>query len=238
MNVVNRGFEYVCAWMAGSISSYSLPTYVGWGGANGYNDAAVTLLPATAPSTTVGTGQWSDVAPYQEFSEARVNSSPGTVSGNTVAAGTVTVNYVATITATGAHTAVTNASTGQVAESFLVFNSTKATSYALNSSIAATNTTFTVASGTLVNGYYQVNNEVVHITAVSGNTIATTVVRAQNGSVAGTAATGDTITPGNVPGAGANNPSNQDLFAHAGFVGLSLNNGDSVQFTWQINVTS
>jgi Flp pilus assembly protein TadG len=64
------------------------------------------------------------------------------------------------------------------------------------------------------------------------------VVRGQNGSTAGTAKTNDVLTFGNIPGAGNNNPSNGDLFAHAGFQALALNTNDSVQFTWQINVTS
>jgi hypothetical protein len=108
----------------------------------------------------------------------------------------------------------------------------------VNSAVTAGATSFTVASGTLVNGYYQLDNEVVHITSVTGNTVASVVSRAQNGSAANAAASGDTLTFGNIPGAGSSNPSNGDIFAHAGFIGLSLNNGDSVQFTWQINVTS
>jgi hypothetical protein len=215
--------------MQGSVatSGYSYPTYIGWGGANGYNSVA-TVLPGSQPSTVITTGQWSDVAAYQEFTETRVAGALS-VTGATAAAGSVTTQVVGTITAGSGET---------VAESLLAFTTTKPASYSLNSNIAATNTTFTVATGTLTNGYYQVNNEVVRITAVSSNTIATTVVRAQNGSAAGTAKTGDVITFGNIPGAGASNPSNGDIFAHAGFIGLALNNGDSIQFTWQINVTS
>ena len=76
VNVTNRGFEYICQWMMNTAATstpyanWTVPTAIGWGGANGYNSASV-VLPATAPSNTVGTGQWSDVAPYQEFSEAR-----------------------------------------------------------------------------------------------------------------------------------------------------------------------
>jgi hypothetical protein len=230
VNVVNRGFEYICQYLSGTstTANWTFPTFIGWGGANGYNGASTTL-PGAQPTTTIGTGQWSDVAAYQEFTETRI-AGTATVIQNTAAANSVATQIIGTITAGSGET---------VAESFLVFNATKPSAYALNSNIAATNLTFTVATGTLVNNqYYQVNNEVVKITAVSSNTIATTVVRAQNGSSAGTAKTGDVITLGNVPGAGPTNPNNGDLFAHAGFIGLALNSGDSIQFTWQIFVTS
>ena len=241
MNVTNRGFEYITQWMAltnnnASNGGWTVPSVIGWGGANGSN-ATSTVLPASAPTTTQGTGQWFDVGPFQEFSEARTVGTASII-GNTAATGTVTTQFVGTITATSAHTATTNASTGEVAESFLAFTTTKPASYTVNSAVTAGATSFTVASGTLVNGYYQLDNEVVHITSVTGNTVASVVSRAQNGSAANAAASGDTLTFGNIPGVGSSNPSNGDIFAHAGFIGLSLNNGDSVQFTWQINVTS
>lgn len=241
VNVVNRGFEYICQWMANTASSgtpyalWTVPSAIGWGGANGSN-ATSTVLPAAQPTTTQGTGQWFDVGPFQEFSESRVIGT-ASISGNTAASGTVTTQFVGTITATQAHTAVTNVGTGEIAESVLAFTTTKPSAYTLNSAVTAGATAFTVTTGTLVDGYYQLNNEVVHITNVTSNTIAT-VARAQNGSSANAAASGDTITFGNIPGATSANPSNGDIFAHAGFVGLSLNNGDSVQFTWMIGVTS
>jgi hypothetical protein len=231
VNVVNRGFEYICQYLSGTAttSGWTWPTYIGWGGANGYNTTS-TALPASQPSATEGTGQWSDVNAFQEFTEARV-AGTGTVPGGTDGAGsgTVVTQIVGTITASAGET---------VAESILAFGSTKPSQYTLNSNVTAGATSFTVTTGTLVTGYYQLNNEVVHITAVSSNTIASTVVRAQNGSTANTAKTNDVITFGNIPGAGPSNPSNGDIFAHAGFIGLALNNGDSIQFTWQINVTS
>jgi hypothetical protein len=227
VNVVNRGFEYICAMLAGSISSYSIPTYIGWGGANGYNSSS-TVLPGAAPTSSLGTGQWSDVAPYQEFSEARVL---GTTSVTTATIGSSTIGtvYAGTITASAGES---------VGESFLCPTATKPSAYTVNSNITSGATSFTVTTGTLVNGYYQLNNEVLHITAVSSNTIASTVVRGVNGSTAGTAKTNDILTFGNIPGAGANNPSNGDLFAHAGFQALALNTSDSISFTWVVNVTS
>lgn len=229
VNVTNRGFEYICAWMAGSAgSSYTIPSFIGWGGANGYN-AASTALPAAAPTTTQGTGQWFDVGPFQEFAETRVNGTPGTTFANTAASGTVGTQFQGTLTS------LTSQSVG---ESFLVFTATKPSAYTVNSNITAGATSFTVAAGTLVNGYYQLNNEVVRVTSVTGNTVATVAARGQNGSTAGTAKTNDVLTFGNIPGAGASNPSNGDMFAHGGFQALALNTNDSIQFTWQVNVTS
>jgi hypothetical protein len=227
VNVVNRGFEYICAMLAGSVSSFSIPTYIGWGGANGYNSSSV-VLPGAAPTTTLGTGQWSDVAPYQEFTEARVQGTTS-VTAATSGSGTIGTVYLGTITASAGES---------VAESFLCPTATKPSAYTVNSNISSGATAFTVTTGTLVNGYYQMNNEVIHITAVTSNTVASTVVRAQNGSTAGTAKTNDIITFGNIPGAGGNNPSNGDLFAHAGFQALALNTNDSISFTWTIDVTS
>lgn len=227
MNVVNRGFEYICQWMSGTATTagWTYPTYVGWGGANGYNSVS-TALPASQPSTVITTGQWSDIAPYQEFSEARVVGT-ATVTGNTVAAGSVTTQVTATLTA----------STGEsVGESFLAFTSTKPSAYIVSSTVASGSGSLTITTSAGANGYYQLNNEVIQVTNVA--TSVWTITRAQNGSVAGTAKSGDVVTLGNVPGAGPGNPNHADLFAHAGFTQLALNSGDSIAFTWAINVTS
>lgn len=215
-----------------SNGGWTVPTFIGWGGANGLNTSSI-VVPATAPSSTVGTGQWSDVAPYQEFTEARVAASSQSVTGNTAAAGTVTSQIVGTITAGSGET---------VAESFLVFSLTKPASWLLNANGLPnnTNTSFTVTttgSPPATPFYLQVNNEVVKVTTITSSTIFT-IVRAQNGSAANSAAAGATVTLGNIPGAGNNNPNSADMFAHAGFVGLALNTNDSIQFTWQVNVTS
>lgn len=232
VNVVNRGFEYITQYMAATnanagAAGYTIPTFVGWGGANNSN-ATSTVLPASQPTPTQGTGQWFDVAPYQEFAETRT-AGVATVVANTAASGTVGTQITGTITS------LTNQNVG---ESFLAFTATKPSSYTLNSAVTAGATSFTVTTGTLVNGYYQLNNEVVHITSVTSNTVASVVVRAQNGSSANAGANGDKITFGNIPGAGSSNPSNGDLFAHAGFIALALNTNDSIAFTWTVNVTS
>lgn len=245
VNVVNRGFEYIAQWMGGNYAAagpggggFTIPTVIGWGGANAYNDSAVVVLPATAPGAQ-GTGQWFDVGPFQEFSESRVAVTTGNTSiiGNSVGSGTVTTQFIGTITATQAHTAITNAATGQVAESFLAFTTTKPASFTVVGTQGVTSATLlTVNTTGAADGYYQMNNEVIHVTNVAS--AVWTIARAQNGSTATTAAAGDTVTFGNIPGAAGSNPSNGDMFAHAGFVGLSLNNGDSIQFTWQVGVTS
>lgn len=210
-----------------SNGGWTVPTIIGWGGANGYN-ASATNLPASGPGGVQGAGQWFDVAPFQEFAETRVVGT-ATVVSNTAAAGTISTQITGTITS------LSNQSVG---ESFLAFTTTKPSAFTLNSTVSTGATAFTVTTGTLANNqYYQLNNEVVKITTVTSNTVASVVVRAQNGSSANTANTGNVITLGNVPGtsAGANNG---DLFAHAGFQALALNTNDSIAFTWTVSVTS
>jgi hypothetical protein len=241
VNVVNRGFEYICQWMANTAgtgtpyANWTVPTYIGWGTANGYNSAATTL-PGSAASTTVGTGQWSDVGPYSESTESRATGVVSLNSSNTVGAGTVTTQVVGTIT---------SLSSQSIGESFLVFTSAKHTARTLFTAVTSGATGFTISSawptpaqGLNVPFYVQMNNEVIKVSATATTTTATTIVRGVNGSSAQTAATNDNISFGNPPGSGASNPFNGDLFAHAGFQALALNTGDSIQFTWQVNVTS
>jgi hypothetical protein len=226
VNVTNRGFEYLAQYMAGA-ANFTVPTYIGWGGANGYNSASV-VLPGTAPSGTQGTGQWSDVAPFQEFSESRTLGTVSIVS-NTAASGTVGTQIVGTITA----------STGESpAESFLVMSSTKPATFTVNGPVTSGASSLTVnTTGALAGQYYQMNNEVILISSTAASNV-WNITRGQNGSTAGTAKTSDVLTFGNIPGAGASNPSHGDMFAHAGFIALSLNASDSIQFTWTVNVTS
>lgn len=232
VNVTNRGFEYLTQYMAlpnnnSSNGGWTTPTAVGWGGANGYNSAG-TVLPGSAPSATQGTGQWSDIAPYQEYAENRTVGTV-TVTGNTAAAGTVITQVVATITS------LSNQSVG---ESFLGFSTSKPTPYTVNGTVTTVQTSLTVGtSGVTINSYVQMNNEVIKVSATAASNV-WTIARAQNGSSANAAKANDVLTFGNVPGSGASNPANGDLFAHAGFQALALNTNDSIQFTWQINVTS
>jgi hypothetical protein len=149
--------------------------------------------------------------------------------GTAIGAGTVTTQVAGTIT---------SLSSQSIGESFLVFSSTKPAAYTVNSNITAgAGSATTTTSGATVGGYYQLNNEVILVGTVTSNTVLT-ISRGQNGSTAGTAKTNDLMTNGNPPGYGTANPNHADMFAHAGFQALALNTGDSIQFTWQINVTS
>lgn len=244
VNVTNRGFEYICQWMMNTVATtvpytyWTTPTYVGWGGANNMNTSASGVLaPATAPSTTIGTGQWSDVGPFQEFSESRVagtvsvtNNTTGTTGPLGTFNGTITSQVVGTITAGSGET---------VQESFLAFSSTKPSAFTLSGAVSSTSaTSFTVtASGMTAGGFYQFANEVIYVSSTAASEVIT-IARGMNGSTPNTAGTGLIITNGNPPGYGPSNPNHGDMFAHAGFVGLALNSGDSIQFTWEINVTS
>jgi hypothetical protein len=238
VNVTNRGFEYIASMLAGSISTFPIPSNIGWGTANGSNATSV-VLPGAAPTgfplpgpSTAGTGQWFDVGPYSESTEARVAAgTPVIVSNNSSGSSYATTTFVATITAAQAES---------IGESFLVPSTTKPASSSLTSHAATNaNGSLTVVSSAgypAAPFYAQADNEVVLVGTAAANVL--TVTRAQNGSTAGPINIGDAITVGNIPGAGASNPNHGDMFAHAGFVALSLNSGDSIQFTWQVNVTS
>jgi hypothetical protein len=246
VNITNRGFEYICQWMAGNYGSgagkYTLPSFIGWGNACGSN-ATTAVLPGAQPTTTQGTGQWSDVGPFREFTtEARVAASSTAVTNNTIGQGTVTTQFVGTITAGANHnTQSSNAEGGSVGESFLAFTATKPYETTLFTAITSGATAFTVSTAwpaVSTPFYVQVNNEVITVSATATTTTATSITRGVNGSSANAGAAGDGVSLGNIPGAGANNPNSADMFAHAGFTSLALNSGDSIQFTWQINVTS
>jgi hypothetical protein len=213
-------------------ANYTVPTFIGWGTANGSNATSV-VSPGTAPSSTVGTGQWSDVGPFSEAPESRVLGSVSII-GNTAAANTVTTQITGTITCT-------QGGGESIGESFLAFSSTKPYSATITGTLPTGNTSMTVGTAwpaVSTPFYLQNNNEVIEVQNTSSTLIANTIVRAQNGSTACAGASGQVVTLGNIPGAGTANPHNADMFAHAGFVALALNNGDSIAFTWQIGVTS
>lgn len=137
-------------------------------------------------------------------------------------------------------TGTITASTGEsVGESFLVMTATKPAVFTVTTSnVTAGAAALTVnTSGALAGQYYQMNNEVILISSTAASNV-WNITRAQNNSTAGTAKTGDVLTFGNIPGAGASNPGNGDMFAHAGFQALALNSSDSIAFTWSVNVTS
>lgn len=232
VNVVNRGFEYVTQYLStGATATWVRPTIIGWGTANGSN-ATSTQLPVAGPGGVQGAGQWYDVAPFFELTEAR-QSGTATVTGNSAGAGTITTQVVATLTA----------STGEsVGESFLAMTTTKPTmSSVASGNMGAATTAMTVVTITSFPSppfYVQVDNEVILVSATAASQVFSTIVRGQNGSTGAGHNQNAGVTLGNIPGAGTSNPNNGDLFAHAGFIALALNSGDSIQFTWQVGVTS
>jgi hypothetical protein len=245
VNVTNRGFEYMCQYLAltnnnSSNSGWTVPSVIGWGTANGSNATSV-LLPAGGPVqsfpaniSTAGTGQWNDVGPFNEqaTTEARVTGTPS-VTGNTAAGSFSTYQLTGTMTAAAGEA---------IGESFLVFSTTKpAASSVATGNMTNVQTSFTtgtvLASGLAAPYFIQIDNEVLQVSATASSNIYT-ISRAQNGSTAAAHNQNAGVTLGNIPGAGNNNPNHGDMSAHAGFVALTLNSGDSIAFTWQVNVTS
>lgn len=220
-----------------SNGGWTVPSFIGWGTANGSNASSVTL-PASAPGafpgalSTAGTGQWNDIAPFNEqaTTEARA-AATATVINNTVGGSYSTCQLTGTITANAGES---------IGESFLVFKSTKpaASSVATgNMTNVQTSMTTGTAMGIAAPYYIQIDNEVLQVSATAASNVLT-IVRGTNATTGAAHNQNAGVTLGNVPGAGNNNPNNGDMFAHAGFVALALNSGDSIAFTWQINVTS
>lgn len=135
---------------------------------------------------------------------------------------------------------ITSGSGQSIGESFLVFKSTKPASSSVATGTMTnvqTNLTTATAIGIAAPYYIQVSSEVMNVTSTAASNVLN-VTRGVNGSVAIGHQLNEGVTLGNVPGALGGNPNNGDMFAHAGFQALALNNGDSIAFTWQINVTS
>ena len=99
-------------------------------------------------------------------------------------------------------------------------------------------TTATALGAVAAPFYVQIDNEVIIVSATASSNIYTITRSGNNGSTAAIHNQNAGVTMGNIPGAAASNPNNADMFAHAGFIALSLNTGDSIQFTWQVGVTS
>jgi hypothetical protein len=192
-------------------------------------------LPASAPGafpsalSTAGTGQWNDVAPYFELTESR-QAGTASVINNTVGGSYSTFQVTGTITATAIES---------VGESFLVFSSTKPAMSSVatgNMTNVQTSLTTATAMGVVAPYYIQIDNEVLYVSATAASNVLT-VVRGTNATTGVAHNQNAGVTLGNPPGiAAATN--HGDMFAHAGFQALALNNADSIAFTWQVNVTS
>lgn len=224
--LTNRGFEYICSYLAGSATTnWPLPKYIGWGSANGSNATTVNF-----PSAS---NNWWNVGPNAELSETRV---AGTVSitGNTAASSAVTYQLAGTLTAAAAQS---------VGEVFIAMGTAPAGKgqAVLAGDFLPASTLLTVSSVSFLPAaapfQLQAYNEVLDVTAVAGTVL--TVSRGYGGSssYAGTLPAGFTVTTGNVPGVGSSNPHTADTFAIAGFPALSLNANDTVTFTWQVAVS-
>jgi hypothetical protein len=209
--VTATGDSIVSARMIGTSPSQPEPKVLGWGlgGVAGGPFAAAK----------------SDVAPFDEAPEARVTC---TSTQATTTYADDTYQAVGTITCTqgGGET---------IAEVFLSDSATKPFSTTVTGGSAtgsSSGTTLTIAASyTPANGtYVQVRTEVLHVTAGTGTT-SLTVTRGANGSAAiATIASGDAVTCGNAPPAGTG-AGTGNLFVHATFPGLALNDGDSLQST-------
>ena len=206
-----------------AVGSPTEPKNIGWG----------------SGATTASANQ--DVALFGPQTEARVAGTSSLVATSYLAdtyqvTGTITATNAKTITEAGLFDTTTAASTSTIASAS---QASGATTITLTATVGP-------ASG---NFYIQVENEVELVTAGQGSATLT-VVRAQLGSIAAAHAIGATATSGgdglantnaslggqtataaNVTAKGGN------LFAHADFAGIALNNSDSVLFTWKDQLT-
>jgi hypothetical protein len=215
VKVTSKGREVIAGRMIGSSPSQAEPLNVGWG------------------TGGVGTGSpytvtVNDVNMFQEASESRV---AGASSQVTTTSTNDTYQVVGTITAAGTKT---------IAEAGLFDGTTKPFSTTVAAGgVVGSNSSTTLNTGATYtpanNTYVQVDTEVMKVTAGTGTT-ALTVTRAQNGTSAiSTISASDIVTLGNPPGTST---ANATMAVHASFTGLALNANDSIQFTFQVQISS
>lgn len=173
-----------------------------------------------------------DVGLFEESAESRV---AGTSALTTTSFVNDTYQVTGTLTAT-AERKITEAA---------VFNSTtkpfKTTVSAGSGIIGSSSSTEVKVPATYTpknKTYIQVRGEVMKVEAGEGSTTLT-VARGANGSTASASlASGDAVTQGNAPGpysAGTEAPSaGASLFLHADLSVVTLNNGDSIAWTWNL----
>ena len=211
VKVTTKGREVIAGRMKGASPTQAEPLNVGWG------------TVGSTPNATIF-----DVALYKEAAETRV---AGTSSFVTGPSGTTNDSYQVVGT-------LTSASGQTIAEACLSDSASKpfTTTWATAPTTTAGTTGTTAASYTPANNSYiqDQSGEVMQVTAGSGST-SLTVVRGANGSTAVTSANGNQVTLGNAPG---RTDTNATLLVHATFVGLALNINDSIQFTFQVQISS
>jgi len=209
VKIISKGREMIAARMKGATPSQVEPLNVGWG-----------TVGAT-PNATVF-----DVGLYKEAAETRV---AGVSSFVTTSSTNDTYQVVGTITSLSGQT---------IAEAIMTDSTTKP----FTTTWATAPTTTAGTSGTTAASYTPANNsfiqdqsgEVMQVTAGSGST-SLTVVRGANGSTAVTSANGNQVTLGNAPG---HTEAAASVLVHATFTGLALNTNDSIQFTFQVQISS
>ncbi|MEU2426907.1 hypothetical protein ABZ619_38845 [Streptomyces sp. NPDC007851] len=206
--LTRKGREIVTGRMIGATPTQAEPKFLGWG-----------LGSATAAN--------SDVAPFQEATEARVTGTSSQVT-------TTTTNDTYQVVGT-----LTSASSQTITEAFLGDSASKPQATTLSAVISSTSSTsisVTSATGFPGSGNYniQIDGEVMTVTAGQGTTT-WTVTRGVNGSTAATHSSGATVTGGNTPGSTA--ITNGSLFVHSTFTGLAFNNGDSLTATMQVSLS-
>jgi hypothetical protein len=208
--VTRKGKDVFSARLIGTSPTQAEPKIVTWG----LNPAAL-----TAAAT--------DVAMFAESGEARVTGTSSQVTTTNAndtyqVVGTITASATRTIQEMGLFDSTTQPAVAAVAAGGVVGS-------------AVSTTLNTAATFTPGNNYIQIRTEVMQVTAGSG-TSALTVVRAQNGTTAiSTIAAADVVTPGNIPGTSAT--TGGTCFLHADLSTISLNNGDSIQFTVKVQFT-
>lgn len=209
VKVTSKGREVIAGRLKGATPTQAEALNVGWG-----------TVGAT-PNATVF-----DVGLYKEAAEARV---AGTSSFVTTSSANDTYQVVGTITSGSGQT---------IAEAAL----SDASSKPFSTTWTTAPTTTSGTTGTSAASYTPANNsyiqdqsgEVMQVTAGSGTT-SLTVTRGANGSTAVASANGNAITLGNAPG---RTDTNATLMVHATFTGLALNLNDSIQFTFQVQISS
>ena len=214
--VTRKGKEIIASRMRGSTPTQAEPLNLCWG----LNAAGVDTYNAAA----------TDVALFQESTqEARV---AGTSSIVTVTNTNDTYQVTGTMTCATAPKAICEAaladSTTQPAQGAVAAAGVVGSSSATTLNTAAT---FSPGNGNDI----QIRTEVMNVVSGSG-TSALTVTRGVNGSAAiATIAVGDVVTPGNAPG--STGVTGGSLLTHADFAPINLNVGDSIAFTWKVQMT-
>lgn len=201
-----KGREIVASRLIGTTPSQSEPKNLGWG-------------------IGTGTAATSDVAPFQEASEARVAGTSSQVT-------TTSTNDTYQVTGT-----LSSGSSQTITETFLSDSASKPPATTLSAAISsttATSLTVTSAASFPSSGNYaiQVDGEVMTVTGGQGTTT-WTVTRGVNGSTAATHSAGATVTGGNAPGSTA--VTGGSLLIHASFTGLALNSGDTLTATTKLS---